>query len=169
MPSGDRASLGEALSGLDQIARANKLTEDKRLVAFLDQGIFGSPGHAAALSAALGLDQYCDVKSEQDSRSVKGLQLADLVAHKSPSDEVDNHVGQLLEHEFTPASRSVVPWRTCRPQSFRWQPGPERPERAVRRWPEKPAEAERRREQRNALTGDASLLAPLGRASAPHA
>ena len=65
----------------DQIARANKLTEDKRLVAFLDQGIFGSPGNAAALSAALGLDQYCDVKSEQDSRSVKGLQLADLVAH----------------------------------------------------------------------------------------
>jgi len=82
MPGGDRASLGaEALSGLDQIARANKLTEDKRLVAFLDQGIFGSPGNAAALSAALGLDQYCDVKSEQDSRSVKGLQLADLVAH----------------------------------------------------------------------------------------
>ncbi|PYN40481.1 MAG: hypothetical protein DMD95_21690 [Candidatus Rokuibacteriota bacterium] len=35
MPSGDRASLGaEALSGLDQIARANKLTEDKRLVRF---------------------------------------------------------------------------------------------------------------------------------------
>jgi hypothetical protein len=82
MPSGDRASLGvEALRGLDQIARANKLAEGKGLVAFLDQGLFTSPRQAAALSAALGLDHYCAIKAEQDSRSVKGLQLADLVAH----------------------------------------------------------------------------------------
>ena len=81
-PNRDRASLGaEALRGLDQIARANKLTGGKRLKAFLDQGIFDSPQQAAALSAAIGLDQYCDVKTEQDSRSVKGLQLADFVAH----------------------------------------------------------------------------------------
>lgn len=81
-PSTDRASLGtEALRGLDQIAHANKLTSANRLIAFLDQGLFASPQRAAALSAEIRIDQYCDVKAEQDSRSVKGIQLADLVAH----------------------------------------------------------------------------------------
>ncbi len=81
-PNDDRATLGaEALRCLDQIARANELAKGERLMAFFDQGVFGSPGQAAALSGSIGLNQYCDVKAEQDSRAVKGLQLADLVAH----------------------------------------------------------------------------------------
>src|SRR5262245_51007872 len=32
-------------------------------------------------SRNIGLDQYCDVRAEQNSRVVGGLQLADLVAH----------------------------------------------------------------------------------------
>jgi hypothetical protein len=44
-------------------------------------GIFESVEAARRLSAAVELDRYCDVRSEQDSRVVKGIQLADLVAH----------------------------------------------------------------------------------------
>jgi hypothetical protein len=81
-PSADRAALGEeALRGLDQIAQANNLVGGPRLVAALDEGVFDPVGRAAELSAEIGLDRYCEIRPEQDSRAVKGLQLADLVAH----------------------------------------------------------------------------------------
>jgi hypothetical protein len=77
-----RSSLGvDALRALDQFSRANDLAGRTTLTAFLDQGLFDSPRQAAELSKAIGLHQYCDVRSEQDSRVVGGLQLADLVAH----------------------------------------------------------------------------------------
>jgi len=80
-PVGDRDTLGSvALQGLDQIARANALDQN-RLKAFLDEGLFRSPHEAATVAAALGVNAYCDVRAEQDSRTTKGLQLADLVAH----------------------------------------------------------------------------------------
>jgi hypothetical protein len=64
----DRASLGQfALQGLDQIAQANRLV--------------GRPDEAARVAAALGVNVYCQVRPEQDSRAIKGLQIADLVAH----------------------------------------------------------------------------------------
>lgn len=78
----DRGSLGaEALRALDQFARANDLAGRTKLIGILDQGLFASPRQAAEISAAIGLDQYCDVRAEQDSRVIGGLQLADLVAH----------------------------------------------------------------------------------------
>jgi hypothetical protein len=81
MPSDTRRYLGEeSLRGLDQFARMNSLTTDK-FTAFFDEGVFSSANQAAQLSAELNLYQYCDVKTQQNSRIVKGIQLADLVAH----------------------------------------------------------------------------------------
>ncbi len=82
VPSSDRPSLGTfALQALDQFARSNGLIGRPGLEVFLDQGIFPSTAGALQIAAALGVDRYCRVKPEQDSRIIKGLQLADLVAH----------------------------------------------------------------------------------------
>lgn len=84
MPSTQRALLGqEAMNGLNQIVRANDLIGDTHLVAFFDQGIFKPSTRANALATATGLDHHCDIRPEQDSRKVRGLQLADLVAHEA--------------------------------------------------------------------------------------
>jgi hypothetical protein len=81
MPASLRTSLGaEALRGLDQFARLN-LSDAGRPVAFFDEGIFDSVDQAMRLSAELEIDRSCDVRPEQNSRVVKGIQLADLVAH----------------------------------------------------------------------------------------
>jgi hypothetical protein len=81
VPYKERASLGtEALSGLAKICRANGLTQQRQR-AYFDNGIFSSAGRALELTEQSGLSKYCDVHPEQDSRRVKGLQLADLVAH----------------------------------------------------------------------------------------
>jgi hypothetical protein len=82
IPRWERAALGEhALRGLDQIAIANSLSERGEIVVALDEGLFPSTKKAADLCASIGIDQYCTVLTEQDSRIVQGLQLADLVAH----------------------------------------------------------------------------------------
>ena len=81
-PTIDRPSLGTfALQALDQFARANRLLGRPSLELLLDQGIFASAAVASQIAATLGVDDYCQVRPEQDSRSVKGLQIADLVAH----------------------------------------------------------------------------------------
>jgi hypothetical protein len=81
VPSTARASLGEeALRGLAQIARLNSLTA-AGLVAWFDEGTFVSINQALKLSAELKINEYCELRAEQDSRIVKGIQLADLVAH----------------------------------------------------------------------------------------
>jgi len=70
-----------ALEGLDQIARANRLAGTVELDAALDEGLFASTQEASRVIEASAVHAYCAVRSEQDSRQVKGLQLADLVAH----------------------------------------------------------------------------------------
>jgi hypothetical protein len=47
------------------------------------ESLFQHPASASAakIAAQIGIDQYCSVLPEQDSRETKGLQLADLVAH----------------------------------------------------------------------------------------
>jgi len=81
MPSAARESLGaEALKALRQFTQANAL-ESSRPTVFFDKGIFGSASRARDIASGLGLDVCCDVVPEQDSRLVKGIQLADLTAH----------------------------------------------------------------------------------------
>jgi len=82
VPSSDRTSLCEhAFRGLDQIARANNIVGVPGLEAVFDRGLFRSTKEGAELAARFGLDRYCCIRVEQDSRIMKGLQLADLVAH----------------------------------------------------------------------------------------
>lgn len=81
-PLAERADLGRlALEGLDQIARANALAGTVELMADLDEGLFSSPQAASRVIEMSAVHGYCAVRPEQDSRQVKGLQLADLVAH----------------------------------------------------------------------------------------
>lgn len=81
-PITERADLGRlALEGLDQIARANRLAGTVELEAALDEGLFSSTEEASRVIDASAVRGYCTVRPEQDSRQVKGLQLADLVAH----------------------------------------------------------------------------------------
>lgn len=76
-----RTSLGkEALLGLAKIIRANGLIQSRQTVYF-DQGIFSSSHAALRLAEEVGISQYCEIHAEQDSRRIRGLQLADLVAH----------------------------------------------------------------------------------------
>ncbi len=77
----NKVVLGQfALQGLDQIAQANRLAGRTDVEAFLDEGLFHSSDEAASVAAALGVSAYCHVRPEQDSRAIKWLQLADLVA-----------------------------------------------------------------------------------------
>lgn len=81
VPAVERASLGkEALSGLAMICRANGLSE-RREDAYFDRGIFPSARRGGELADQVGVSRYCNVHPEEDSRRVRGLQLADLVAH----------------------------------------------------------------------------------------
>src|SRR5207302_7350854 len=66
--------------GLATICQANSLNQQREPVYF-DEGIFSSTRAARQLSEQTSAARYCDVLAEQDSRYIKGLQLADLVAH----------------------------------------------------------------------------------------
>ena len=84
LPSVDRPKLGTfALQALDQFVHANDLMGQPDLEVFLDQGIFTSSAGASEIATTLGVRSYCRVNHEQDSRLIKGLQIADLVAHTS--------------------------------------------------------------------------------------
>ena len=81
MPSTERRELGrEALCGLRKFVMANDLTQ-KGLRAFIDEGFFSSREEAKQLAMTVEIDDLCQIEAEQDSREIKGLQLADLVAH----------------------------------------------------------------------------------------
>lgn len=81
VPYEERTSLGkEALLGLGKIIRANDLSQSRQ-TAYFDQGIFINPRAALELAEDVGLSQLCDIHAEQDSRCIRGLLLADLVAH----------------------------------------------------------------------------------------
>jgi hypothetical protein len=80
-PAPERSSLGrESLIGLANICVANRLTYNREDVYF-DNGIFPSASRGLELADEIGASRYCNVHPEQDSRHVRGLQLADLVAH----------------------------------------------------------------------------------------
>jgi hypothetical protein len=76
-----RISLGiEALRALRQFCDANRLTR-LRESAYFDQGVFTSVKEAMRVADETGVLLCADIIAEQDSRMIKGLQLADLVAH----------------------------------------------------------------------------------------
>jgi len=83
IPVGDRESLGqEALLGLDQIRLANGIFNGRRIIASFDQGVFRSAGQCMEIVERLPLNSSsCEVLAGRDSRLIKGIQLADLVAH----------------------------------------------------------------------------------------
>ena len=79
VPADRRQELGtEALDGLEKIIRANELTAGGHH-AYFDQGIIVKSDLAGSLSRRVGV--RCDVLPNQDSKSVGGLQVADLAAH----------------------------------------------------------------------------------------
>lgn len=79
VPADRRGDLGtEALAGLEKIIRANELAASGHH-AYFDQGIIVRPDLADTFSTRVGVP--CDVLPNQDSRSVGGLQVADLAAH----------------------------------------------------------------------------------------
>jgi len=81
LPHQQRASLGrEALVALAKICQVNSLTR-RREFAYFDRGIFSSRRSALEMAEFVGVAQHCEVHAEQDSRQIKGLQLADLIAH----------------------------------------------------------------------------------------
>jgi hypothetical protein len=79
VPARARGDLGtEALAGLEKIIRANGLmTLDHRV--YFDEGITIDPGLIARFGARIG--GPCEVLLNQDSKSVGGIQVADLAAH----------------------------------------------------------------------------------------
>jgi len=83
IPSKARPRLGvEALVALKKFVTANGLASES-LSAFMDEGLFTSVERAEREALALGLFPRVAIRVEQDSRTVPGLQLADMVAHAS--------------------------------------------------------------------------------------
>lgn len=79
-----RQRLGEdAVRGLAQIIRANGLERDTPMAAMFDEGLFRTADRGTLLASEMGIDRHCDIRLEQDSREVRGIQLADLVAHSA--------------------------------------------------------------------------------------
>jgi hypothetical protein len=82
VPRHERNQLGRyALQAVDQFSNANDLRKGSELRVFLDEGLFESLRVASQCIDEVGIGQYCLVLPEQDSRQIKGLQLADLAAH----------------------------------------------------------------------------------------
>lgn len=76
-----RNELGiTALRGLKQILNFYKKPEDLHSTYF-DENIFRNVQEAEGLSTQLGINEFSKCYFEQDSKIIKGLQLADLVAH----------------------------------------------------------------------------------------
>lgn len=48
---------------------------------FFDEGLFSSPAHGKRVAEAVGGLESCDLHFEQSSKEVRGIQIADLVAH----------------------------------------------------------------------------------------
>lgn len=79
LPLGDIDKLGyEALKGLRQFIDANGFSEPNKI--YFDEGIFKNKTKAFAIVESLGLNQN-QFFFEQDSKEIRGIQLADLNAH----------------------------------------------------------------------------------------
>lgn len=72
----------EALAALRIFLDANGLAQRSHHV-YLDQGIFSRPTRAFELAAGIGIPARCTLHPEMDSRVVLGIQMADLVAHRT--------------------------------------------------------------------------------------
>jgi hypothetical protein len=78
---GDDRRLGPAsLELLNAALKHPKLSEDKHEV-FFDEGLFSSVESAQKLLQGSYAANRCHCHFEQDSRKVRGIQLADIVAH----------------------------------------------------------------------------------------
>lgn len=76
----ERENVGqECLLAIDQFVRANPKI-DPSVSIFMDQGMFSSTNAANRMFNALGLKD-AKFHAEQDSKQIRGIQLADLVAH----------------------------------------------------------------------------------------
>jgi hypothetical protein len=79
VPREDRENLGfECLLALRQFIDSNNLIGSHEI--FFDQGLFPSISKAEMAVANLNFKD-CNFHFEQDSKAIRGLQLADLVAH----------------------------------------------------------------------------------------
>jgi hypothetical protein len=79
VPSSERSNLGaEALVGLTKIINVNDLTSASHQV-FFDEGIVVDRASLESFNGNVGA--ACDIYLDQDSRTIGGIQLADLAAH----------------------------------------------------------------------------------------
>lgn len=79
-PFEDRARFGlHALCGLAHILRENDVANP--VLAFLDEGLLTSATGFARWRAQCGLPDDVDLSRECDSKTVLGIQVADLIAH----------------------------------------------------------------------------------------
>jgi hypothetical protein len=79
-PYGDRKRIGEhALLALAYLLRENTIASPVRV--FMDQGLFRSKAEMEKLRRDSKLPAHVDLHVECDSRTVGGIQIADLVAH----------------------------------------------------------------------------------------
>lgn len=76
-----RHELGEAaLKGLNLIL-SNYAPPEELHSTYFDANIFKNVREAKILTKGIGIDKFSNFYFEQDSKIIKGLQLADLVAH----------------------------------------------------------------------------------------
>jgi hypothetical protein len=96
MPSDHRSELGnEALLCLEKILRANRLDQSRQTVYF-DNGIV--PCVAAQQEFKRTFGDHCELRLDQNSITVAGLQFADLTAH---------YLGTMLLAEMGKVSKKV--------------------------------------------------------------
>jgi hypothetical protein len=81
LPINKKDSMGlESLKGLKQFINANNITSDTEV--YFDQNFFRNRNVANNLTDEFGFDR-CHFNFEQNSKEIRGIQLADLVAHTS--------------------------------------------------------------------------------------
>ena len=79
LPSSERSNIGfESLKGLKQIINSNDFKNDIEI--YVDENYFKNKNIGENYAEKIGLIN-CQLNLEVDSRKVKGVQLADLVAH----------------------------------------------------------------------------------------
>jgi hypothetical protein len=82
-PDSPREILGrEALPALNKILSTTRFKSHEHTV-FFDQGIFSNVAARQRAAEAFRFAQPCELRFEQDSRTIFGLQVADYVAHTS--------------------------------------------------------------------------------------
>ncbi|MCF6358179.1 MAG: DUF3800 domain-containing protein [Draconibacterium sp.] len=79
LPTSERKNIGiETFKGLKQIIDSNDFKE--KIEIFIDENYFKNVNTGEKYAKEIGLEN-CELNLEVDSKKVKGIQLADLVAH----------------------------------------------------------------------------------------